>query len=304
MQLTIKNSRNPIAKYDWKPIAALLLLNVHLCVSQTQLPEVLESKPLTIGLAEKIKSVQLGETRTINIYLPEDYNPKDTVTYPVIYIPDGGLEEDFIHITGIVRYNTQPWIARFKRSIVVGIENTNRRRDFTFAVENLDFVEKIGFKKTQFPAYGGSEKYIAFLEKELQPYLRARYKANAQRTLIGESLAGLLATEILLKHRNLFDHYVIITPSLWWGDGELLRRAPALLQSGGSKPVSVYLAACNKDEDKGMYDAAVSLRDILQNTPKLDFHYDYLPDELHSTAIHQAVYNAFKAFYPKTIYQK
>lgn len=289
-----------------KKFLLLLLLVANPLLAQTKLPEVLESKPLVIGLTEKIKSVQLGETRTINIYLPEGYNPKDTLTYPVIYIPDGGFEEDFVHITGIVRYNTQPWIERFPKSIVVGIENTNRKRDFTFAVPNLDFVEKIGFKKSQFPAYGGSANYIGFIEKELQPYLKARYKANAHRTLIGESLAGLLATEILLKHRNLFDHYVIITPSLWWGDGSLLKEAPGLLQSAHGKKVAVYLAAANKDEDKGMYDVAVALNTILQknSSPTFEVHYDYLPDELHSTAIHLAVYNAFRAFYPKTIYQK
>lgn len=288
-----------------KNIALLLLLAVQPFWAQTQLPDVIESKPLVIGLTEKIKSVQLGETRTINIYLPEGFNPKDTLTYPVIYIPDGGIEEDFIHLTGIVRYNTQPWIERFPQSIVVGIENTNRKRDFSFAVPNIDFVEKIGFKKSQFPAYGGSAKYIGFLEKELQPYLKAKYKANSHRTLIGESMAGLLATEVLFKHRELFDNYIIITPSLWWGDGSLLKEASALLQKSKGKTKRVYLAAANKDEDQGMYDVAVSLRDILEKAaPQIELHYDYLPSELHSTAIHQAVYNAFRAFYPKTIYQK
>jgi len=45
-------------------------------------------------------------------------------------------------------------------SIVVGIENTNRRRDFTFSVSNTDFIEKEGFQKSSFPQYGGSELYI------------------------------------------------------------------------------------------------------------------------------------------------
>jgi predicted alpha/beta superfamily hydrolase len=118
-------------------------------------------------------------------------------------------------------------------------------------------------------------------------------------------LAGLLATEILLKHRSLFDNYIIITPSLWWGDGSLLKEAATLLQSA-EEPVKVYLAACNQEEDKSMYEAAVALSEILKknNGPKMETHYDYLPSELHSTVIHQAVYNAFRMLYPKTIYQK
>lgn len=263
-----------------------------------------ESKPLVFGLTEKIQSEQLAETRTINIYLPEDFNPNDTISYPVIYIPDGGAEEDFFHLAGIVRYNTQPWIARFPKSIVVGIENTNRKRDFSFAVANLDFVEKEGFKKTQFPAYGGSAKYIAFIEKELQPYIRSRYKGSAHTTIIGESMAGLLATEILLRHRHLFDDYIIVTPSLWWGDRSLLKQAPDLLKKP-KQNARVYIAACNKDEDSGMYEVAVALKSILENdSAHTEVYYDYLPDEIHATALHQAVYNAFRAFYPKTVNSK
>ncbi|MET3022537.1 alpha/beta hydrolase-fold protein, partial [Flavobacterium hydatis] len=42
------------------------------------------------------------------------------------------------------------------------------------------------------------------LEKELQPYIDKKFNTSNHKTVIGESLAGLLATEILLKHRNLF----------------------------------------------------------------------------------------------------
>lgn len=264
------------------------------------------SKPITIGYSVQLQSKELAEERTINIYLPEDYDPKDTVKYPVIYIPDGGMEEDFFHIAGIVRFNTQPWINRFPRSIVVGIENTNRRRDFTFPVKDLGFVEKMGFKKEQFPAYGGSGKYIAFLQNKLQPWINSNYKTNGKRTVIGESLAGLLATEILLKHRALFDTYIIMSPSLWWGNGSLLRQASALLEKEKTVRTNVYVGACNKDEDKRMYEDAISLAELLKKEGGrgMKVFYDYLPGELHSTVMHQAVYNAFKLIYPHTEYQK
>lgn len=259
-----------------------------------------ESNPLTIGVSEQFHSTILNETRTINIYLPEDYNVNDTTKYPVIYIPDGGIEEDFFHIAGIVRYNTQPWINRFPKSIVVGIENTNRKRDFTFAVSNLDFLEKVGFKKENMPSYGGSENYISFLEKELQPFIETKYKANQKKTIIGESLAGLLATEILLKYPNLFDTYIIISPSLWWGDETLLKQSDSLLKSNLNKQIKVYVSTPNKREDMRMYNEAKALYKHLKQNQNIISFFDYLPDEFHSTIIHQAVYNAFKKMYPKT----
>lgn len=274
--------------------------------AQNKVKDTNESAPMVIGLIQKIPSTVLGEERKISIYLPEDYNQKDTTRYPVIYILDGGVNEDFIHIAGIVRFNTQPWINRFPKSIVVGIENTNRKRDFSFAVPNLDFVEKMGFKKESYATAGGSSKYIAFLEKELQPYISQKYKTTAQKTVIGESFAGLLATEILLKHRDLFSSYIIITPSLWWGNESLLAEAPKLLKTGNNKNVQVYVGACNKDEELTMYNDVVALGEVLKQDG-VNFkqvHFDYMPDEIHSTAMHQAVYNAFKLLYPKTEYQK
>lgn len=263
-------------------------------------------KPLVLGWVHEMQSVSLGEQRTLNIYLPEGYNKEDTIKYPVIYLLDGGAEEDFIHIAGLVRYNTQPWINRFPRSIIVGIENTNRRRDFTFAVPNLDFVKRIGFRPDQFPAYGGSARFIAFMEKELQPYIAAKYKTNDQKTIIGESLAGLMATEILLKHRSLFDTYIIMSPSLWWGNESLLAEAPGLLKNSIPKDIKVYVGVCSKEEDKIMYDDAVALSEVLKQYGgnRMKVYYDYLPNEVHATIIHQAVYNALRLLYPQSEYQK
>ncbi|CAM3617123.1 alpha/beta hydrolase [Elizabethkingia occulta] len=262
------------------------------------------TKPLVFGNSEVFHSNILKEDRNINIYLPEEFNPTDATKYPVIYILDGGVEEDFFHIAGIVRYNTQPWVERFPRSIVVGIENTNRRRDFTYAVPDLNFLEKEGFKKESFPQYGGSEKYISFLKNELQPYIEKKYKANNNRTIIGESLAGLMSTEILLKEPEMFNQYIIISPSMWWGGEKLLKEADSLLKSRLKTTKNVYIGAPNKEEDVRMYNEAEALYKILKSNKNITVSFDYMPDELHSTAIHQGVYNGFKKLYPKSAYSK
>lgn len=263
-----------------------------------------DSRNLTIGKSAVLHSRILNEDRKINIYLPDDYLENDTIRYPVVYVLDGGMEEDFFHIAGIVRFDTQPWIARFPNSIVVGIEGNTRRRDFTFAVPNIDFLEKEGFQKASFPTYGGSQKYMDFLKDELLPYIDKNYKVNTTRTVIGESLAGLFSTELLLKQPDLFDNYIIISPSLWWGQQELLMSTEKLLNANLRKKVRVYLGVPNKDEDVRMYQAAEALYKIISNKKKINVIFDYMPDELHSTVIHQAVYNAFRKLYPKTAYSK
>jgi len=262
----------------------------------------LASKPTTFALSriDTIPSTILGENRVLNVYLPDGYSPDSATKYPVIYLLDGGVDEDFVHIVGLVMYNTTPWINRFPQSIVVGIGNVNRRRDFTFAVPNLDFVAKTGFDKSQFSAYGGSAKFIAFLEQEVQPFIDKRYATSKARTIIGESLAGLLATEILLKKPALFDTYIIMSPSLWWGQESLLHDAPRLLAAKGLNPVNVYIGACEKASSVRMYTDAKALSAIVtkHGAGKARVYFDYLPGETHATLIHQSVYNAFKLLYP------
>lgn len=255
--------------------------------------------PLTIGVTVRIKSAILHEQRIINIYLPPDYTKNDSTRFAVIYVPDGGIAEDFLHIAGLVQFDSQPWVHRLPPSIVVGIENTNRQRDFTFPVNNLDFLGKAGYKKTDIPSYGGSAAYIAFLEKELLPYINTHYNTNGHNTIIGESLAGLLVTELFATHRPLFDNYIIISPSLWWGNEKLISRIlPAAGNEKKKHHVKVYLCAPVKSEDTLMYNDALRLKARLKEIKNMEttLYFDYLPGETHGTVMHQAAYNAFRLF--------
>ena len=93
------------------------------------------------------------------------------------------------------------WINMLPKSILVGIANIDRKRDFTFPTT----IEK---DKKDYPTTGGSAKFIAFIEKELQPFIESHYKTTSSKTIIGQSLGGLLATEILFKKaRSLYQLY-------------------------------------------------------------------------------------------------
>jgi len=93
----------------------------------------------------------------LNIYLPEGYNGNETVRYPVVYLLDGSADEDFIHLVGLFQFNSFSWIDRVPKSIVVGIANIDRRRDFTLPTT----IEK---DKQRYPTAGHSAIFINFLE--------------------------------------------------------------------------------------------------------------------------------------------
>lgn len=259
-----------------------------------------QSKPLIIGNIDQLYSNILSENRVLNIYLPEGYKNTDSTRYPVIYILDGSIDEDFFHIAGIVQYNNFPWINRVPKSIVVGIANVDRRRDFTgpsnFAID-----------KQLAPTGGGSAKFISFIEQELQPYINKNYNTNHQNTIIGQSFAGLLATEILFTKPTLFNKYIIVSPSLWWNDGALLKTNPQILSANFNTPISIYIGVGKEGLSPGWdnhvmeVDANLLAEKIKEGKSKsVKVYFDYLPLENHATVTHQAVFNAFRLLYPPT----
>jgi predicted alpha/beta superfamily hydrolase len=251
-------------------------------------------KAFTLGHETEIKSKILGEKRILNIYLPDGYNAKDTVTYPVIYLLDGSADEDFIHISGLVQYSSFEWVNYIPKSIVVGIATVNRKRDFTFPSTVEEQVKA-------YPEAGNSDKFIAFIEKELQPFIKKNYPVNNFSTIIGQSLGGLLETEILFKKPDLFSRYIIISPSLWWDNGSLLNTDAILLSANFKQPIEIYIGVGKEglapttaphvmEVDANLL--AEKVKGSKSSTVKVIF--DYLPAENHATIMHQATLNAFK----------
>ncbi|MBS1588974.1 MAG: alpha/beta hydrolase [Bacteroidetes bacterium] len=278
-----------------KTLFQLLIIGLYACTSQAQTSNE-QSKPLVIGNIDKIHSTLLNEDRVLNVYLPEGYQTTDSILYPVIYILDGSLNEDFLHLAGIVQYNSFSWVNRVPRSIVVGIANVDRRRDFT-GKTSYEEDKKLA------PTGGGSAKFISFIETELQPFIQKKYRTNHHRTIIGQSLAGLLATEILFTKPTLFDRYIIISPSLWWNNGALLKYTPDMLSATFSRSISIYIGVGKEGltpaHDRVMEVDANLLSDkIKQGKSKaVKVFFDYLPLENHATVTHPAVFNAFRMLY-------
>ena len=250
------------------------------------------TKPFVLGVIDEIQSTELNEKRTLNIYLPEGYSKNDTTKYPVIYLLDGSADEDFIHVVGLVQFDNFEWINRVPKCIVVGIASVDRRRDFTFP-------STVESERKNYPTTGHSDKFISFLEKELQPFIEKKYHANSSKTIIGQSLGGLLLTEILLKKPELFNKYIVISPSLWWDKASILNQSFVALKAI-SKSTDIYIAVGKEgltptDPLRVMEVDANLLEEkfrMLKNS-ELRITLDYLPGEDHATILHQALYNAF-----------
>lgn len=227
----------------------------------------------------KIDSKQLGELRTINVWTPSGYSEMHD-SLPVMYMPDGGILEDFPHVA-----NTFAELIKNKKIppvILVGIENTQRRRDLTgpTAIES---------DKQIAPVVGGSEKFRDFISKELIPEITARYRVTNESGIIGESLAGLFIVETLLLKPDLFDLYIALDPSLWWNDHYLVRNAKTQLSKFTTAQKRLWFAS-SKTKNIATYTKELAAILTSENLPNLKWTYAHEPKEKHHT-----IYRATKA---------
>jgi len=265
-------------------VKLLTLLTIILSSSTTSLT--INTSDFVIGESLTFQSDVLQEARTINVYLPLSYSEEPDRKYPVVYLLDGSADEDFIHISGLVQFGSFSWIQMIPESIVIGIANTDRTHDLTFPSNN----ER---DRTEAPTAGGSAEFVEMIEEELQPLVTRRYRVNDSSALVGQSLGGLLATEILLKKPELFDNYIIVSPSLWWDDESLLQISSADLSSVNA----VYIGV--GEESPTMNRVAKDLFEKLQEDRSMTENLSFrnFPELDHGDALHLAVYDAFKTIF-------
>lgn len=259
-----------------------------LIISNLLVGQIQSTAPFSIGETIEIKSKILNENRVINVYLPNGYKENDSLSYPVIYLLDGSQDEDFIHICGLVQFCSFSWINIIEESIVVGIANVDRKKDFTYP-STMEIDQK------EFPMAGHSEKFIKFIGEELQVIITERYRITGTKTLIGQSLGGLLATEILFHHSELFDNYIIISPSLWW-DNEIL------LQQKFDKSLkgkSVYVGVGKEGPTMERVAQSLFLKLNLEKKEEAKIFYHYFEQQSHGDVLHLAVYDAFEKIFEK-----
>ncbi len=185
----------------FRPLIALLLLLLS-CAS------IHAAEPVAIGQHYQLRSQVLEEDRSYRVYLPATYRWATNRRYPVLFLLDG--QTRFDHAASSV--DTLAASGDIPEMIVVGIDSTQRTRDFT---------------PTSWEAMaggGGADKFKSFLSTELIPTIEKEYRTNSFRVLSGDSLGGLFVLHCLSAEPALFQGYMAIAPGLDW-DKQLAQRA-------------------------------------------------------------------------------
>ena len=269
-------------------------------------------KNIVIGKIDSIASKILNEKRKIWVHVPgaagqSIYSQKK---YPVVYLLDG--DGHFSSVVGMMQQlTTVNGNSLFPEMIVVGIPNTNRMRDLTPSHMDIDppmFTDS-AFLKTS----GGGEKFFAFMEQELIPYIEKNYSTEPYRILIGHSLGGLMVMQALVHHTNLFNAYVSIDPSMWWSQESLLKETGKIMKTKKFNDRSLFLGIANTLDgdtkiEKVSKDSSyatkhirsiLKLRDLLEASKNsgLKFKAKYYSDEDHGSVPLIAEYDALRFFF-------
>jgi predicted alpha/beta superfamily hydrolase len=220
-----------------------------------------------------IYSEHTKERRVINVWTPPIYN-QSTDSMPVIYMPDGGIGEDFPHIANTLAKLIEN--EEIPPCILVGIENTERGRDLTGGSN----VKK--HEKYKIPMTDGAKDFRAFISDELIPEINARYRTTNKKGIIGESLAGLFVIETFLLKPESFDFYIAMDPSLWWNKNFLVNNADDFLDSLPKRGTKLWFAGSGA-KDISKYTNQLAKKLEKKNFNFLKWKYSDEPKEKHNT---------------------
>ncbi|WP_298782793.1 alpha/beta hydrolase-fold protein [uncultured Campylobacter sp.] len=109
---------------------------------------------------------------------------------------------------------------------------------------------------------GGAGEFYDFVKDELFPLVEKKYStAKSDKIYFGHSFGGLFGIYALLRDDGIFDEFFIASPSLWWGESQLIRDA---LEEGklrsNLKAKFIMLVAGSREMRKGKTDKAGILK--------------------------------------------
>lgn len=267
---------------------------------------------VSFGQADSVYSDVLKEQRQLWIYCPPvDTNYFKMPAYPVLYVLDG--DAHFAYLQTIIQQLSLNGVTAMPQMIIVGIatSNENRMRDLTPSAD------------PKMPGTGGGERFTAFLEKELFPYIDRKYPTAPYRIYTGHSAGGLMVVHTLLHHPAMFNAYIASDPSLFFSNSEILKNIDDVLGKQDFTGKRFYLAIAHtmnqaldtvqvkKDSAMGSIhtSAIFQLRDKLLRHPEnhLNWSYRYYENDYHNTLPVVAQYDGLRSifrryFFPTYLY--
>ncbi len=262
-----------------------------------------------LGTTDSVYSSEYKENRDFLVYLPNEVRDKkdSAARYPVLYVLDGGSH--YLSVSGMVKELSEfAGDMMIPKMIVVCIPPYNRTNELTpYPIAKSKLMPYT--KET-----GGADKFTRFLENDIIKYVASKYPVSSYRTLVGHSFGGIFALNLLAKHKNLFDNYIVIDPSTWYDDRKFSKQVLDSLTKNSYAGKSLFIAIANTTEiadtaevkkqktsysehERSILAFCTGVRTIKNNG--LKFYSKYYPDDDHVSVPTIATYDGLRTIFLK-----
>ncbi|MCU0365363.1 MAG: alpha/beta hydrolase-fold protein [Ignavibacteriaceae bacterium] len=186
-----------------------------------------------------IFSKSVDDTFYVFISLPNSYDDS-AKSYPVLYVLDGDIA--FGMAASIARYLEIG--GNIPELVIVGIgygspdkaAGEKRRRDYRPTTT------------------GGAENFLKFLEVDLIPFIDTNYRTVPEdRTINGYSIGGLFGLYALFTKPEIFNRYIIGSPSLTWDNYSIYNYEQNSPDKIGEKELKLFMSVGSEESDEKYY---------------------------------------------------
>lgn len=209
------------------------------------LPDV--AAPYTLAGTEvrDLHATTLGRDYQLYVSLPASYGSGNR-SYPVVFVADAPYA---FPIARAIEARVTGHSKELPEFIVIGLSYAkgdtpeySRRRDYTPSPRgDKDAVSDMPGRK---PVYGEAEGYRRFLADDVFPFVATHYRADMTRKVFaGHSYGSLFGAYVLTTSPEMFDGYILGSPSLWFDHHALDARERAFAAAHTDLRARVYLGA-------------------------------------------------------------
>ena len=220
---------------------------------------------------------QLGRTRRVWLYLPNEYAANPTKRYPVLYMHDGqNVFDNCTSFSG--EWGVDETLSQLQRqgldatgSIVVAVDNDGGQRLNEYSPWNN-------------PQYGGGQgdQYVDFLVQTLKPYIDTNYRTLTGReytSIAGSSMGALISVYAALKYPAVYSKVGVFSPAFWFAEQPLFQ----YVQQNPARPDTRFYFVSGTQESQTMVPLMLRMRDALQTggVPAANLSYNTRADGQH-----------------------
>lgn len=205
-------------------------------------------------------SKAVGDKMAVGVWSPPKGLPggalADEKPLDVVYVLDGSWALGIAATICMLQY-VDLIHPGFAPVLLVGVDYpvgrpNARTRDYTMA-DQVPSSMREKFSTTPETTPGGADKFLAFLEEELDPFIRSKYNTTQRPAgILGDSFGGTFTFYAFLRQSKLFDRYWLGSPGIFTNNTDYVAQFETLLKGKLAHPTKMFVSCGSREINGGV----------------------------------------------------